>query len=58
MEFYSFIFTIMILEDNNFLTTLLEINNIEVKLDKNVPNSEKPGNSAIIKELKTKFLSD
>ena len=39
MEFYSFIFTIMILEDNNFLTTLLEINNIEVKLDKNVPNN-------------------
>lgn len=48
----------MVLEDNNFITTLLEINDIKIKLDKNEQNSEKPGNSTIIKELETKFLEE
>lgn len=48
----------MVLEDNNFITTLLEINDIKIKLDKNEQNSEKSGNSTIIKELETKFLEE
>ena len=47
-----------ILEDNNFLTTLLEINdNKTCKLDKN-DNNPIPNNSKIIQELETKFLNE
>ena len=47
-----------ILEDNNFLTTLLEINdNKTCKLDKN-DNKDRPDNRKIIKELETKFLKE
>ena len=47
-----------ILEDNNFLTTLLEINKSKTcKLDKNDTKS-RPDNSKIIKELETKFLKE
>ena len=46
------------LEDNNFLTTLLEINNKEpIRLDKN-DKGARPNNSKIIKELETKFLKE
>ena len=46
------------LEDNNFLTTLLEINNNNsCKLDKN-DKGPRPNNSKIIKELETKFLKE
>jgi len=47
-----------ILEDNNFLTTLLEINNIKTcRLDKS-DKKPIPDNSKIIKELETKFLKE
>ena len=46
------------LEDNNLLTTLLEINNNNsCKLDKN-DKGPRPNNSKIIKELETKFLKE
>ena len=47
-----------ILEDNNFLSTLLEINNERTcKLDKN-DRGARPDNSKIIKELEIKFLKE
>ena len=47
-----------ILEDNNFLTTLIEINKDKTcRLDKN-DTSPSPNNSRIIKELETKFLKE
>ena len=42
-----------VLEDNNFLTTLLELNNEKCKVDKN-----RSDNDEIIKELETTFLKE
>ena len=47
----------VVLEDNNFLTTLLEINKINYKLDKN-DKDVWPNNSNIIKDLENKFLKE
>ena len=47
-----------VLEDNNFLTTLLEINNKKIyKLDKN-DRGGRPNNNKIIKELEKKFINE
>ena len=47
-----------ILEDNNFLTSLLVVNNNKtIKLDK-TDTKPKPDNSKIIKELETNFLNE
>ena len=47
----------VVLEDNNFLTTLLEINKSTYKLDIN-DKDVRPNNSNIIKDLENKFLKE
>ena len=55
-KYLKFIFDV--LEDNNFLTTLLVLNKDKIcKLDKN-DSKRRPDNSKILKELEDKFLKE
>ena len=55
----SLLYIFKVLEDNNFLTTLIEIGkDRNTKLDKNDKSARNDKNKNIIKDLKTKFLKE
>ena len=55
----SLLYIFKVLEDNNFLTTLIEIGkDRNTKLDKTDKSNKNEKNKNIIKELKTKFLKE
>jgi len=55
----NILYIFKVLEDNNFLTTLIEISRDKsIKLDKNDKSARNDRNKIIIKELKSKFLKE
>ena len=55
----SLLYIFKVLEDNNFLTTLIEISKDKnTKLDKNDKSARNEKNKIIIKDLKAKFLKE
>ena len=55
----SLLYIFKVLEDNNFLTTLIEIGkDRNIKLDKNDKSARNDKNKYIIKDLKNKFLKE
>ena len=55
----SLLYIFKVLEDNNFLTTLIEISkDRNTKLDKNDKYTRNDKSKNIIKDLKTKFLKE